>query len=112
MPKVTRPGNVKNPRHWLAGLATQMILSWFARAHNYCVAPGKLDIDRVQSANDFRNARIVRLEVNLVREGRPQHAKTRLCNLTSLLGRAPVADWPKEHARYDGDEKQHNGTTQ
>jgi len=71
VPQVARTGNIQNPRAWLARPATQVILGRPPRTHNNCVAPSKLDINRVQSTNHFRNSRVVWLEVNLVRQGRP-----------------------------------------
>src|ERR1035437_9349506 len=88
-----------------------MILSRLSCTHNYCVAPRKLNINRMQSADHFRNSRIVRFEVDLVRQRRSQHTKTRLGNLTPLCRSAPVAHWPKEHDGGSRDDEHDNPTS-
>src|SRR5258708_32784252 len=74
-----------------------MILSRLSCTHNYCVAPRKLNIKRMQSANHLGDPRVVRFEVDLIRQRRAQHTETRLGNLTPLYGSTPVANRPKEH---------------
>jgi hypothetical protein len=91
VPKVSWPGNIHDPRFCPTALLTQVILSWPARAHNYYIAPCQLNIKRVRIANNLRDARVVWLKVDLIRQRR---AKTRICNLAPLLGGAPVSDWP------------------
>jgi hypothetical protein len=111
VPKVTRSGNIQNPSLWLARPAAQMILRRFPCTHNHCVAPSKLNMIGVQSANHFRDSRVVWLDVILVRQGRVQHAQTRLSNLTPLLWSAPIGGWPKERDGGDCAEQRDNTTT-
>ncbi len=88
-----------------------MVISRLTCTHNYRVAPGKLNINRVQSANHLGNSRIVWLQVHLVCQRRVQHAKARFRNLAPFLGSAPVSDWPKEHEGGECDKKQANAAS-
>jgi hypothetical protein len=106
--QITWACNVQNPRLWITRLAAQVIFGRPARTHNYCLTSGELDLIRVQSANHVWNSRIVWLDFSLIGQGRAQHAKTRLSNLTPLLEGAPVVSRPQNHKANNPDKYYEN----
>jgi hypothetical protein len=110
MTEVTRPGNIQNPRLRLTWPTAQVILGWLASTHNNCVVARKLNVHRVQAANDFWNPWVVWLEVNLVCQRGVQHGKKSIGDLPSLRRCAAITRWPKNENGAEGYEQKNNPT--